>query len=124
MYGMRTGVQRLLILIFFTVVTVLLHSENIIIEAENFVELENLKGDEIQAAPGSACSGEQILVGLDYSGEWVDYELKIPSRGNYEIVAACRGDVFRDQILLVFFTTEDGDDFRSGEITFVGKGYR
>ena len=100
-----------------------LYSEDIVIEAEDFINVKNIDNDEIETVPGSSCSGEGVLVGLSQGGEWTDYEITVNDPGQYEIHVQCRGDTFTEYFMNLVFSSKNGDFKQAVELIFDGAGF-
>ncbi len=101
-----------------------LSSETIKIEAESFTSSYDVEYDVIRSAINTTCSGGYMLVGLDYPGEWVKYDLGVSAFGVYSANIRCQGDLGQSYSLRMIITSNDiNDSPQSVDFNFTGKGY-
>lgn len=62
------------------------------------------------------------LVGLDYPGEWTEYEMNVPAFGTYSIIMLCWGDYNVPYHLRLYVTPALGGDTQTIDFEFLGKG--
>jgi hypothetical protein len=88
----------------------------IMVEAEDFVDFyESGQYDLIHEYLNR-------LEGLDYPGEWTEYDMHVPAFGTYSIVLLCWGDYNVPYHLRLHVTPALGGDAQTIDIEFLGKG--
>ncbi len=94
-----------------------------LIEAESFIASNDLQPDSIRAAIGDGCSGQMMLLGLDYAGEWVEYALTIGEFGTWSVGLRARGDDGRAYTFRFTFTGTQSGTSTSYDVYYAGRGY-
>ncbi|UCG52139.1 MAG: hypothetical protein JSW58_00875 [Candidatus Latescibacterota bacterium] len=93
------------------------------IEAEEFTAHNDLAGMAIQSWPGSGCSGGFILIGLDFTGEWTEYDVSVSAFGYYSLSLKCIGELNQPYSLRMVFTPVGEGTEQVVDFSFIGKGY-
>lgn len=89
---------------------------DVFVQAEDFTTSNNIMPDNIHADGGA-------LMGLDYAGEWAQFQVAAATFGTYTVTMRCWGNLnvpyhFHLHIMPVF-----GEEPQSIEISYTGKGY-
>ncbi len=117
---------KFVILFVITVMTVIpaqLLAQTITVEAENFTASHDIAYEVIRSASSSSCSGGYWLIGLDYNGEWVQYNLPVTSFGYYQPRLRCMGDMGSPfNLILTVYPPKVGDP-QTSTFNFTGTGY-
>lgn len=98
-------------------------SKTVLIEAEDYTTSHNITGEAIEVFPGSGCSGGYFLVGLDYAGEWTEYDVAVTDFGYYALAIKCRGDLNHYYAFRLTFTSAEAGTEESVDFNFTGNGY-
>lgn len=113
----------------FIVVTVMMAipaqpgAQTITVEAENFTVSHDIAYEVIRSASSSSCSGGYWLIGLDYNGEWVQYNLPVGSFGYYQPRLRCMGDIGSPFTLILTVYPPKLGDPQTSTFNFTGTGY-
>jgi hypothetical protein len=94
-----------------------------LIEAETYIASNDLQPDSIRAALGDGCSGQMMLLGLDFPGEWVEYALTIGEFGTWSVGLRARGDESRAYTFRFTFTGAQSGTSTVYDVYYVGQGY-
>jgi hypothetical protein len=93
-------------------------------EGEHFGLTHNIGLENIQILTGSSCSGGYMLYGLDYPGEWVEYnQVHIDTLGYYVPRARIMGEYQARYEIQLTFTPCLGGDSETSVITVFGSGF-
>jgi hypothetical protein len=98
-------------------------SQTLAVEAEDYVSAHDEGGVAIQPVPGSSCSSGYLLVGLDFTGDWAEYDLSVADFGWYSFEIRCRGVFNQAYVLRLVFTPAGSGETQSVEFSFTGAGY-
>ncbi|UCF04170.1 MAG: hypothetical protein JSV33_09465 [bacterium] len=101
-----------------------IRAQTITMEAESYIDYNDIGGTLIQSVPGDGCSGGYMLIGLDVTDEWTEYSNPVPDAGIYRVVAKCRGDAGTPYNLQMTFTPQPfGGLPETITFSFTGYGY-
>ena len=105
-----------LFIAFLAMAPVSVRSETIKVEAEAFV-------DFYESGLYELISGVLLrLEGLDYPGEWTEYNMNVSAYGTYSFLMLCWGDFNVPYHLRLHLTPALGGVTQTIEINFLGKG--
>jgi hypothetical protein len=116
-----TAITCIALLLFTTPAAIF--AQTITMEAESFIDHYDIGGTPIQSVPGDGCSGGYMLIGLDVTDEWTQYQRSIPDAGIYRITAKCRGDAGQPYSLQMTFTPQPYGSPETITFNFTGYGY-
>lgn len=98
-------------------------AQTIVIEAENFTNSNDIAYEIIRSTAYSGCSGGYWLIGLDYIGEWVQYNLPVGSFGYYQPRLRCMADLGSGfTLILTVYPSMIGTP-QTVTFNFTGKGF-
>jgi hypothetical protein len=97
------------------------YGEAIQIEAEDTTATYDMMFAPIQVIDSPGCSGT-ILQGLDYVGEWAEYDLSVSEFGRSTYWIRCRGDLGTPYTFHVTFTGNQSGESQTIDVNFVGQG--
>ena len=98
-------------------------AERVLVDNEDFTDSHDLAFDSIHTLVSSSCHGGFMLVGLDYAGEWVEYDLTISSFGSWATGLVCRGDSSVHYTLQLKVTGTVSGASQTIDIVYNGLGY-
>jgi hypothetical protein len=94
-----------------------------LIEAETFTASNDIEYEIIRAALGDGCSGQMMLMGLDFPGEWVEYDVTFSAFGTWSVGVRARGDLGVAYTLRFTFTGTQSGTSTSYDVYYTGRGY-
>jgi hypothetical protein len=94
-------------------------AEQIVVEAEDYVDFYDFAYDMIGTLPIGTV---EVLQGLDMSGEWTEYTLPVSAYGSYSFSMICWGDQYVPFSFNIYFTPESGGDTQAITVSFTGEG--
>lgn len=94
-------------------------ADQLVVEAEDFVDFYDFAFDMITALPYGY---DVVLKGLDMSGEWTEYILPVTNYGSYSFSMICWGDQYVPFSFNIYFTPESGGDVQAITVSFTGNG--
>ena len=104
-------------------IAVPLFAQTSVVEAERFLDSNDIAFEEIREETIPACGGGRVLKGLDYPHEWTEYKLTAEETGRYSVSLRCRGDEGQRYKLRLVLTLADAQESMIVGFTFKGRGY-
>lgn len=99
------------------------HATRVLVEAESYTDSYDLEYEPIRQAVATTCSGQFMLVGLDYPGEWTEYDITIGDFGTWSVGLRCRGDAGVSYTFRFTFTGTTSGTSTSYDVYYTGAGY-
>jgi hypothetical protein len=106
-----------------TVLTSAAFAERVLVDCENYTDSNDILYEVIQTLVAPSCHGGFVLVGLDYSNEWVEYELTVSAFGTWAVGAVGRGDAGVPYVLHLSVTGNVTGAYQTTMISYTGAGY-
>jgi hypothetical protein len=117
--GQMAIIRILIPLLFLTLVAAPTSAEQIVVEAEDFIDFYDIGFNPImQYTAGIYVT----LMGPDYPGEWVEYTLPVTAYGSYSFSMLCWGDDGVKYLLNIYFMPDSGGEIQSITASFTGAG--
>ena len=98
-------------------------AERVLVDCENYTDSHDIAYDAIHTLVAPSCHGGFMLVGVDFSDEWVEYDLTVSSFGTWAVGAVCRGDAGVPYVLRLSVTGDVSGAYPETMITYNGVGY-
>ena len=95
----------------------------IVIEAESFNGTHEVGNATISVASIGSCNDGNVLVGLDRSGEYVEYAVRIPYATDYGLVLVGRGEVGKVYRLVLKVAGRLHTGSAEASFQFLGSGF-
>lgn len=104
-------------------IAVPLFAQKSVVEAERFLDSNDIAFEEIREETIPACGGGRVLKGLDHPQEWTEYKLTVDETGWYSVLLRCRGDEGQRYKLRLLVHLADAQESLIVGFTFRGRGY-
>ena len=86
------------------------------VQAESFTSSYNIMPENIRAENGS-------LLGLDYAGEWAEFQVPVSAFGTYLLSMRCWGNLNSPYLFHLVTMPVAGEDPQTITLSFAGRGY-
>ena len=89
---------------------------DVYVQAERFTSSYNIMPENIRAY-------ETALLGLDYPGEWAEFQVPVTGFGTYLLSMRCWGNLNSPYLFHLVTKPVQGEDPQTITLSFAGKGY-
>jgi hypothetical protein len=89
---------------------------DVYVQAEDFTSSNNIMPENIRADGGS-------LLGLDYAGEWAEFQVAAATFGTYAVTMRCWGNLNVPYHFHLAILPVQGGEPQQIEISYIGKGF-
>jgi hypothetical protein len=89
---------------------------DVFVYAEDFTSSYNIMPENIRGEGGA-------LLGLDYAGEWAEFQVSAATFGTYTVTLRCWGNANRPYHFHLVTMPVRGEDPQTIEISYTGLGY-
>jgi hypothetical protein len=89
---------------------------DVYVQAESFTDFNNIMPENIRAYNGS-------LLGLDYPGEWAEFQVSVSTFGTYLLSVRVWGEANTPYLFHLKTRPIRGEDPQTITISFAGRGY-
>ncbi len=89
---------------------------DVYVQAESFTSSSNISYENIRAY-------ETVLLGLDYPGEWAEFQVPASGFGTYLLSMRCWGNLGSPYLFHLVTKPVAGEEPQTIALSFAGKGY-
>ncbi|MFA4947795.1 MAG: hypothetical protein WC674_04700 [Candidatus Krumholzibacteriia bacterium] len=89
---------------------------DVFVQAEDFTSSNNIMPENIRAY-------NSALLGLDYEGEWAEFQVPASGFGTYLLSMRCWGNLNSPYLFHLVTKPVQGEDPQTITLSFAGKGY-
>jgi hypothetical protein len=89
---------------------------DVYVQAESFTSSYNIMPENIRAS-------STVLVGLDYPGEWAEFQVSVSEFGTYLFTMRCWGNENAPYLFHLATRPVHGEDPQVINVSFTGRGY-
>jgi len=86
------------------------------VQAEDFTSSYNIMPENIRGEGGA-------LLGLDYAGEWAEFQVAAATFGTYTVTMRCWGNLNVPYHFHLHILPVQGEEPQTIEISYIGKGF-
>ena len=86
------------------------------VQAEDFTSSYNIMPENIRGEGGA-------LLGLDYAGEWAEFQVAAATFGTYTVTMRCWGNLNVPYHFHLVTLPVQGEDSQTIEISYIGRGF-